>query len=346
MKALVFNGPGDIRYEDFADPILETPNTAIVQVRKCSICGSDLHIFHGSTIKEDYSAGVEKFCVGHEFIGEVVEVGTDVHGLNVGDQVLSSGEASCGRCQPCLTGSGRCEKSTAFGLNNSRNGGQAELVAVPMADRTLMPIPDGISDEHAMLLTDAMATAAYGIDRADIQPGTPVAVVGLGPIGLIGVELAFLRGASRVFAIDPVAERRAQATRLGAVALAPGPETAEMVVEATSGGVQSVFEASGAGPAVQSTLGFLRREATVSLVGLPPPSATLPVMDLLRKRVTLRAGIAPVSSMWAGLVPLLQEGRLKAENVFSHSLPLSQGRTAYDMFDRRENGVLKIMLEV
>src|ERR1700761_5277656 len=105
MKALVFNGPKDIRYESFKDPELGSPNSAILKVTKCSICGSDLHIFHGEQVMATrYAEGVEKFCVGHEFIGEVMEVGPDVHGLKVGDRVLSSAGTGCGNCVACRTG--------------------------------------------------------------------------------------------------------------------------------------------------------------------------------------------------------------------------------------------------
>ena len=122
---------------------------------------------------------------------------------------------------------------TAFGLSNEMNGGQAEFVQIPNADQTLMRIPDGVNDEQAVLLTDALATASFGINNTGLKPGQSLAVVGLGPIGLLGIELAFLRGASQVFAIDPVAARRAQAEKLGAIAFAPGKEAIGAIIEAT-----------------------------------------------------------------------------------------------------------------
>ena len=245
MKALVFNGPRDIRYEGFDDPKLEIANGVIVAVKKCSICGSDLHMYHGDNIgSADYGAGVEKFCVGHEFIGEVMEVGEQCHGFKTGDKVLAAGGTGCGSCLTCLTGSaGSCKNLTAFGLSAQLNGGQAEYVQVPNADQCLMKIPDGVSDEQAILLTDGMATASFGIGNSGLVAGQTIAIVGLGPIGLIGVELALLKGASQVFAIDPVAERRAHAERLGATAFAPGNEAVGAIMDATGGGVNCVFEA-------------------------------------------------------------------------------------------------------
>ncbi|MBV1886431.1 MAG: alcohol dehydrogenase catalytic domain-containing protein [Parvibaculaceae bacterium] len=348
MKGLVFNGPKDVRYESYPDPKLKTPNSVILKVNKCSICGSDLHIYHGDQISTvDYSAGTEAFCVGHEFTGEVVEVGANVRGLKVGDKVLAAGGTGCGECPACIVGNDmECKQATAFGLSNQLNGGQAEFVNVPNADRTLLLIPDGVSEEQAMLLTDAMATASYGINNADIVQGGTVAVVGLGPIGLIGVELALLKGAAKVYAIDPVEARRNHAAGLGATVMAPGFETLMTIHEETGGGVNSVFEASGAKSAVDLALNLVGRQGTISMIGLPQKDVSLPLMSILYKNVTVRAGVAPVPLLWDGVIPLLQQGRLKAAGLFSHTMNLSDGAEAYRLFDAREDGVVKIMMNV
>lgn len=349
MKALVYNGPRDIRFESFKDPELASPNSAIVKVKSCSICGSDLHIYHGDHIgSADYGSDVKKFCVGHEFIGEVVESGPDAHGLKVGDKVLAAGGAGCGKCKHCRSGkSQKCHAVTAFGLSAAMNGGQAEFINVPNADATLMPIPDGISDEQAVLVTDAAATAYFGITNADVQPGGTVVVVGLGPIGLIGVELAFILGASKVFAIDPVEERRARATKLGATSFAPGNEAFAQIKDQTEGrGAHSVFEASGAKSAVDSAVRLVRPNGTLSFIGLPQPDVTLPLMTLLYKNITVRAGVAPVPLFWEHLVPLMQQGRLKTSGLFTHTLNLSEGAEAYELFEGRKDSVVKVMMKV
>jgi 2-desacetyl-2-hydroxyethyl bacteriochlorophyllide A dehydrogenase len=348
MKALVFNGPRDIRYESFDDPKLEIDNAVILKIEKCSICGSDLHMYHGDHIgSADYGAGVEKFCVGHEFIGEVVEVGSHSHGHKVGDKVLAAGGTGCGTCDLCRTGrAGQCPAATAFGLSHALNGGQAEYVQIPNADQCLMKIPEGVSDEHAILLTDAMATASFGIGNSGVEAGQSIAIVGLGPIGLIGIELALLRGASQVFAIDPVPERRAHAAKLGANALEPGAEAMGKIKDATRGGVDCVFEASGAKAAVDSVLPMVRAGGTVSFIGLPQPEVALPLALVLYKNITVKAGIAPVPQLWPGLVPLIQQGRLKAQGLFSHNMSMSDGAEAYRMFDAREDGVVKILMDV
>lgn len=348
MKALVFNGPRDIRYESYPDPKLRSANSAILKVRACSICGSDLHMYHGAHIgNTQYGEDTPHFCVGHEFIGEVVEAGSDVHGFKVGDQVLAAGGTGCGQCPQCLTGNaGKCRESTAFGLSQGLEGGQAEYVNVPNADATLFST-DGLSDEQSLLLTDGMATAYFGLTRADPRPGGTVAVVGLGPIGIIGVELAFVLGAARVFAIDPVKSRRDMAAALGAEVFAPGPDMHAQIMEATGGaGVQSVFEASGAKGAINSVLPIVARGGNASFIGIPEPDDVLPLPLIMFKNVTVRGGICDVQNMWPHLVPLIQSGRVKADGLFSHQFDLSEGTEAYRLFDSRDDGVIKLRIDV
>ena len=349
MKALVFNGPSDIRYEAYADPQMKTPNGAIVKVRMCSICGSDLHMYHGDAIgKMDYGDTNHKFCTGHEFIGEVVEVGKDAHSLKVGDQVLAQGGTGCGSCENCLTGNpGLCRRATAFGIGPTLEGGQAEYVFVPNADFTLMKTDGAVSDEHAILLTDAMATAYFGLTRTDMTPGGTLAIVGLGPIGLLAVELAFVLGAAKVIAIDPVANRRDVATSLGAIALNPGPDLRAKVRDLTNGAmVSSLLEASGAPKAVESVLSIIGFNGTVSCIGLPKKETSVSLFRMVNMNVTVRGGICPVSQMWPALVPLIASGRIKGEGLFTHNFNLSDGAEAYRLFNAREDDVIKVMINV
>lgn len=347
MKALVFNGPRDIRYESYADPELRSANSAILKVESCSICGSDLHMYHGAHIGETDYSDAPKFCCGHEFIGEVVETGSEVHGFRVGDKVLAAGGTGCGTCPKCLTGNaGRCALATAFGIGPGLQGGQAEYVNVPNADATLYS-REGLSVEQSLLLTDAMATAYFGLTRSEPKPGGSVAVIGLGPIGIIAVELAFLLGASQVFAVDPVESRRDMATKLGATALEPGPDLKAQIAEATGGsGVQSVFEASGAKGAINSVLPLVAHRGAVSFIGIPEPDDALPLPLIMFKNLTVRGGICDVTNMWPHLVPLVQSGRLKAEGLFSHEFGLDAGAEAYSLFDSREDGVIKLRIDV
>ena len=232
MKALTYHAACDIRHEAMADPKIESDRDAVVQMTGCSICGSDLHIYHGHGFSEDIG-----FCVGHEAVGEVVEVGRSVTRVKVGDKVMMPAAVGCGACRSCLAGNvANCEfgAGACYGLSARLQGVQAELFRVPAADMNAVLIPDGITDDQALMMTDALATAWYGARRAEIKPGSSVGIIGLGPIGLMAVDAAFVMGAHVVYAIDPVPERRALAAEAGAIALHPA-DALELIREATQG---------------------------------------------------------------------------------------------------------------
>ncbi len=344
MRGLVFHGPGDIRCERVADPRPDDERGAIVRVASTAICGSDLHLYHG-TLPVDRPG----FTVGHEFVGEVVETGSGVARFHAGDRVLVSGVIGCGSCPACARGGVTlCEKrrTRVFGTSSTLPGGQAEAVAVPDADTSMLRIPDGISDEQAVLLTDILPTGWYGARNAEIRPGQTVAVIGLGPVGMLALESAWLFGPSRVFAIDRVPERLARARDLGAIAL--DAAAAEVALRDATGGLgpDCVIEAVGADATIQSALRVVRPGGVVSVIGVNVnPAFAFPMGLAFMKDLTFRIGICPVPEMWPTLVPLVRAGRLHPERVFTHRLPLSDGAKAYDLFDRRADGVLKVLLD-
>ena len=189
MRAAVLCGPGDVRVEQVPDPVLPGPGGIIVTVERTAICGSDLHLYHDAPT----GAGVQ---LGHEAIGTVAEVGPHVRTVRTGDRVLVSGVVGCGVCRACLVGQPNlCEAglATAFGTTLDLPGGQSEAMAVPFADAFVLPIPEGVSDEEAVLLTDILPTGYLGALRADIRPGSTVVVVGLGPVGIMALQCASRR---------------------------------------------------------------------------------------------------------------------------------------------------------
>jgi threonine dehydrogenase-like Zn-dependent dehydrogenase len=343
MKALRYYGPQDIRYEAMDDPALADDRDAIIKVERCSICGSDLHIYHGHGLTKDVG-----YCVGHEAIGEVVEAGRAVKRLKVGDKVMISAAVGCGSCVPCLSGNVvLCANfaSGCYGLGNALQGSQAEAVRVPAADFNAARIPEGISADQALMLTDNLPTAWYGARNADVGPGKTVAVVGLGPIGLMTVECAFVMGASRVFAIDLVPERRALAAQLGAVACSPA-EAVAVVREATQGHMAaSVVEAVGADVTINLALKLAGRRGAISVIGANQSGKfEFPMGKAFWLGTTFRIGTCSVPEEWPQLIPLLQNGRLHPERYMTHVFPLAEGARAYSVFDRREDGALKIVL--
>lgn len=343
MRGLVLHGPGDVRVETLPDPTPEDARGAVVRVLGTAICGSDLHLYHGAL-----EAG-EPVRLGHEFVGEVVETGREVVRVRAGDRVLVSGVIGCGECPPCRGGEVvRCRRraTRVFGTRPELPGGQAEAVAVPAADHALLPVPDGVGLDQAVLLTDILPTGHFGARLADIRPGDDVAVIGLGPVGLLAVLCADLFGPARVFAIDPVAARRRHAAALGALPLAP-EEAPQALAEATAGqGVDAVIEAVGGEAPLHAALQAVRAGGTVASVGVNVRmDLPFPMGLAFMKGLTLRTGLVPVPALWPELVPLVATGRLAPERVFTHRLGLSQGPEAYDLFAARRDGVLKVLLD-
>ena len=343
MRGIVYHGAGDMRVESVPDPKPQDARSAIVRVEATAICGSDLHLYHGLMMTEG------PFTVGHEFIGEVVEVGSEVRNFKSGDRVIVAGVIGCGDCDSCRRGEVvRClnHMNRVFGVMPDLPGGQAEAVAVPGADYSMTLMPDGISQEQAVLLTDILPTGFFGAKSARIQPGDTVAILGAGPVGIQALVCAQLYGPSRVIVVDPVPERRALAVSLGAEAVTP--DNALMhVIEATGGqGADAVIEAVGAQETIHSGMMLARPGAVLAVIGVNlEMDFPLPMPLAVTKDLTMTFGVVPVPEFWPALIPLLQSGRIRPEVAFSHRLGLSEGAEAYRRFDKREDGFMKVLLD-
>lgn len=343
MKGLIYQGPRDIAFADVPEPQIVDDRDIIVEVKACSICGSDLHIYNGDTFFDETG-----YCVGHEAVGEIVEVGRGVHERRVGERVMISAAVGCGSCRQCLAGMALlCERDQqqCYGLSNQLPGSQAQAVRVPAGDFNAAPIPEGLTDEQALMLTDAAATAWFGCELARVAPGSQVGVIGLGPIGLMAVEDSFAMGAARVFAIDPVAERRAIAASLGAIALDPS-EAIDVIREETNGRMlNSVLEAAGVSAALTLALALPGRLQNVAAIGVNlSPTFDFPMGHLFMHGVNLAVGTCSVPAYWPKIVPLIQSGRIRPEQFITHRVALADGAEAYAQFDRREAGMLKTVL--
>jgi len=343
MLATVLQGPLDVRVEEVPDPVLPGPAGIIVTVDRTAICGSDLHLYHDAPT----GGGIH---LGHEAIGTVAEAGSEVHSVQVGDRVLVSGVIGCGLCRPCLSGyPNLCEagQAAAFGTMASLPGGQAEAMAVPFADRFVLPIPEDVADEAAVLLTDILPTGYVGALRANITPGSTVVIMGLGPVGIMALQCAQLFSPGRILAIDMVPERLARAERMGAEPIdARVASGSQQVMMATGGrGAESVIEAVGADASVQDAVMCAASGGTVSIVGVNlRMDLPFPMALVLLKSLTVRSVFAPIPSTWPALVPLIQAGRFELPETFTHHMGLSQAAEAYQLFDSRSDGVLKVLL--
>jgi alcohol dehydrogenase len=332
-----------VTVQDVPDPVPPGPEGVVITVERTAICGSDLHLYHDAPT----GTGIR---LGHEAIGTVAEAGPAVRNLKKGDRVLVSGVVGCGVCRACLAGQPNvclAGQAAAFGTLPDLPGGQAEAMAVPFADLFALPIPEGVADEEAVLLTDILPTGYLGAQRADIRPGSTVVVIGLGPVGIMALQCARLFGPSRILAVDRVPERLARAEHMGAEPIdARSTPGSEQVLEATAGrGADSVIEAVGADATVVDAMSCVTAGGTVSIVGVNlSAELAFPMGLVFLKSLTVRTVFAPIPGTWPDLVPLVQAGRLDLSGTFTHRIPLSQVPEAYELFDSRLDGVLKVLL--
>jgi 2-desacetyl-2-hydroxyethyl bacteriochlorophyllide A dehydrogenase len=339
MRAVVIDTPGSVRVDTRPDPVLPGPDGAVVQVTAAAVCGSDLHFYEG-----DYPI-FDPVSLGHEAIGTVVEAGPDVHTVKVGDLVLISSVAGCGTCAGCATKDPiLCASGPQIFGSGVLGGAQAELLAVPAADFQLLKMPENITTEQALLLTDNLATGWAAAKRADIPVGGTAVVIGLGAVGLCALRSALFLGAARVFAVDPVAARRDRAAALGAVAI-PAPAM-QAVMDATGGiGADSVIDAVGNDTSLDDSLATVRAGGTVSVVGVhnlnPDP---FPALTAGLRSLTVRLTTAPVQQTWPELIPLLQNGRLDVEGIFTTRLSLDQAADGYAAVASRSGEHVKVLL--
>ena len=392
MKALTWQGRRDVRVEDVPDPVIEQPTDAIVRITTTAICGSDLHLYEvlGPFIDEG-------FVLGHEPMGIVEEVGSDVGELAAGDRVVIPFQVSCGHCFMCEQGlQTQCETTQVreeemgarlFGytrLYGNQPGAQAQFLRVPQAGYTHIKVPDGPPDERFVYLSDVLPTAWQAVEYAGIPDGGSVCVLGLGPIGDMSCRIAAHRG-HRVIGVDLVPERLERARARGVEVLDLREHDADLpdlIRDLTDGrGPDSVIEAVGmeahgspgaklaqevttrlpdpiaerimekAGidrlHAFYLAIDIVRRGGTISLIGVYAGMADpLPMLKLFDKQVQLRMGQANVKRWVPDILPLLTDGDpLGAEGFHTHKLPLSDGPAAYDMFQKKRDGAVKILLE-
>ncbi len=346
MKAMVYRGVGKIVLEEVPRPKIIEPTDAVVQVTSTAICGSDLHIYQG-----DYSVD-DGTIIGHEFLGVVEEVGDHVTGFEPGERVLVYPGFRCEICEACLRGIPMgCEKGGIFGNPTpygSIDGGQAEYVRVPFAQRIMCRIPEGMSDEDVMLVTDMLPTGYFGAENGDIQPGDTVAVFGCGPVGLCAQISAQLFGPAKVFAVDMLDYRLKVAEGFGSIPInASEVDAPTRIRELTDGlGVNVAIEAVGTPATLYGCLMSARPTSNISIVGIFAESIELPMQTLCitNKRITM--GLPHKLPEYVPmLLNLVRAGRIDARPIISHTLPLSEGERAYEMFANKLDGALKIVLK-
>jgi alcohol dehydrogenase len=384
MKAAVFHKPGQIQVDQVDDPTILDSRDVILKVTSTAICGSDLHILSGAVPQ------ASNMIMGHEFMGIVEEVGRDVKNLKKGDRVVVPFPIACGQCFFCNHGaSPHCENSNfkhygpngdltdqkgaaLFGytdLYGGYSGGQAEYVRVPYADISPRIVPDHLSDEQALFLTDIFPTGWSAIDWAQLKGGETVAIFGSGPVGLMAQKAAWINGASRVIAIDPLEYRLKKAREVNGVdTLNPDEvDVVEAIRDMTDGrGADVCVEAVGFEPErdlldkLKATVNFekgsmkvldmafkaVRRGGTVSIVGVYGSTYdNFPVHRIFDKGITIKQGQAPVLNYIDKLIDLVENNKVTLDDIITHTLPLSEATKGYELFDKKEDDCVKVVLK-
>ena len=401
MKAVVWHGIGDIRLDDVEEPRIEQPTDAIVRITASAICGTDLHLVRGTV------PGMRPGTIlGHEGVGVIEELGADVRNFEVGDRVLIPSTIACGTCSYCRAGCySQCDKANPNGpragtaffggpeSTGAYHGLQAEKARIPFANVGLVRIPDVVSDEQAILLSDIFPTAYFGAKLAEITPGDCVAVFGCGPVGLFAILSATLMDAGRVFAIDREPSRLAKARELGAEVIDFDREDpVETLLRLTDGiGVDRAIDAVGVdalrphhgpaaehlkdhveeldrdlarvaparrpdgghwvpgdGPSLALTWGVssLCKNGTLAVIGVYPESLkTFPIGEAMNRNLTVKLGNCDHRKFIPPLLELVRIGAVDPVAVLSHIRPIGDAIAAYETFDARAPGWIKVELQ-
>lgn len=347
MRGVCFQGVEQVQLRDLPDPQLVSPTDAIVRVEMAGLCGSDLHPFFGR--EQGLDPGT---VMGHEFVGKVVAVGEAVRAHRVGDRVFAPFTTNCGNCYFCLHQLPcRCVHSQLFGWRqNDRglHGGQAELVRVPWADGTLKSMPPELSAIAALLLGDNFSTGYFAAELAGVDPAGIFGVIGCGTVGLLAIQAARLKGATRILAFDPVPNRRQMATELGAVALSPEDDVARTVAKATDGrGLDAVMELVGLPAAQKMAFDIVRPGGTLATIGChcTEQFAFSPVAAY-DKNLTYRTGRCPARYYMDLLTDRVIAEAIPLDHYVTHQFALEDADEAYRIFSNRENGCLKAVFVV
>ncbi|MBD2294253.1 glutathione-dependent formaldehyde dehydrogenase [Anabaena sphaerica FACHB-251] len=387
MKAVCWYGNNDVRLESVPDPKILNPRDAIVKITTTAICGSDLHIYDG------YIPTMEKGDIlGHEFMGEVVELGKAVKNIKVGDRVVVPFPISCGGCFFCKRDLwSLCDNSNPnawmaekimghspsgiFGYSHMLGGyagGQAEYARVPFADVGLLKIPDGLTDEQVVFLTDIFPTGYMAAENCDIQPGDIVAIWGCGPVGQFAIRSAYMLGAERVIAIDRVPERLQMAKDGKAEVLnfeeidvgealkemtgGRGPDAVMDAVgmEAHGMGLEGLYDKAKQAVRLESDRPHVLRQAivacrkggTVSIPGVYGGFIDkMPMGAAMNKGLTFKMGQTHVHRYLHLLLERVQNGDIDPSFVITHSLPLEQAPHAYEIFKHKQDSCIKVVLK-
>lgn len=323
-------------------PQIKDRRDAIVKITLASICSSDLHIKHGSVPR-----AVPGITVGHEMVGIVEETGSDVTNVRPGDRVTVNVETFCGECFFCKKGfvNNCTDKNGGWALGCRIDGGQAEYVRVPFADTGLNRIPDGVTDKQALLVGDVLATGFWAVRISEITEDDTVLILGAGPTGICTLLCAMLKRPKRIIVCEKDETRIRFVNEHYPDVLTVTPDTVEAFVKENSrhGGADTVLEVAGAETTFETAWKCARPNAVITVVALYDRPQILPLPDMYGKNLTFKTGGVDGCDC-AEILRLIERGELDASPLITHTYPLERIREAYELFEERRDGVIKVAI--
>lgn len=342
MKAYTYINKGEFALIDKPKPTIIEPTDAIVRVTLGSICSSDLHIKHGSVPR-----AVPGITVGHEMVGIVEELGSEVKGVSVGDRVTVNVETFCGECFYCKHGyvNNCTSPHGGWALGCRIDGGQTEYVRVPLAEQGLNRIPDSVSDEQALFVGDVLATGFWAARISEITEEDTVLIIGAGPTGICTLLCVMLKQPKRIIVCEQSEERRNFVKQHYPNVLLTTPDECEDFVKNNSdhGGADRVLEVAGGKDTFQLAWRTARPNAIVTVVALYDEAQTLPLPDMYGKNLTFKTGGVDGCDC-EEVLQLIEEGKIDTTPLITHRFPLSRIAEAYSLFENKEDGVIKVAI--
>lgn len=342
MMGVVYHGKNDLRFEERDIPKILDPKDAIVRVGLSSICASDLHIRNGGVPRAR-----ENVILGHEFAGEIVAVGESVKKFKPGQRVAANVETFCGECFFCKRGFVNNCTSGGWELGCRIDGCQTEYVRVPYADNGLTLIPDSLEYEDVIMISCVLPSGYFGAELAEIRPGDVTVVLGAGPVGCTTMMSARLFGPSIIVAVDVIDERLEFAKKNGWCDVTVNPKTQDLeavVKGLTDGrGADSVIEVAGGPSTFQTAWQVARPNGVVSLIAMYEEAQPFPLHQMYGKNLIFKTGGVDASHNET-LMKLIEGGKLNCKPLISHTMPLNDIMKGYDIFEKHEDGCVKVAI--
>ncbi|MBS4538428.1 glutathione-dependent formaldehyde dehydrogenase [Clostridium sp. D2Q-11] len=375
MKAVTYQGLKNVEVKNVKDPIIEKNDDIIIKVTSTAICGSDLHLIHNMIPNMP-----KGYIIGHEAMGIVQEAGKEVKSVKKGDRVIIPFPISCGHCwycehdlwSQCDNSNDHGEVGAIFGYSETLggyDGGQAEYLRVPYANVGPKIIPEDLTDEQALFLTDILPTSYWGVENGGVKIGDTVVILGCGPVGLLAQKWAAYMGASRIIAVDYIGYRLNHAKKFNQVeiiSLEEHDNVGDYIKDITNGGADVVIDCvgmdgkmtvmekaetllklqGGSKSAIEVATQAVRKGGTVSIVGVYGARYNnFPFGDFFSRNITLKMGQCPVHSYVDPILKLIQEKKIDPTDIITHKIPLDKGKHAYEIFDQKQDDCIKVILK-